>query len=726
MKKLLSLTLAGICAFAFAAAADAATAVRVKAPTTQKGTVTNIGSGRVDIKHVNTTWTSSAKNYANKYNGKFEVTSLFSNDLLNSQLVYDDLRNALTDDVYSRLVPAVAGESTSVSTAWISTGSNINSYTSDFSGKTFAANQLIDPAAGNNFGSISSIASQVIPGRTASLNSGNITGSNLNDIVNQTSGKTYTQEEAQKERSKMYEAFLADEANNAASWNAQQNANAKAVQAKIAELQQTLDAYLAEKAALQAALDSAEAAYDKAVKEQASAESALANAEKNQAAVAEQNSDAVSAAQDAYDSAQTELKSAQTAYEAAKAEVSAAQAAVNAFNTPILGEGEDNIPGISSGDSEELAAAETALLNAQTALANAEANLSSAQAAASSAAASLSSAQESQSSANSSASSQVDAAQDAADKAKIDAQAKSKSKTAAESALSAHNAKYSSLMAQLKSELTSFINGLTDVNGNAYDVSKIAGYAELDFNQVAYQGLQYQRAVFEEPNFNIVNEGSEVKGNTITTTVGVSYGDQEYAMIDGVLTKVINVDTETFKTSVYIQEGTKTVSPLVLDMTGNGVLQASNGQHMPGHDYVATNNIIGDFFGDGFEIAMEWVGPQDGLLVAPKADGSVDLSCLFGTAGGYDTGYEKLSLYDKNNDSKVSGSELDGLSVWQDANTNGIAEAGEVKTVQALGITSIALSDSSDFISSFERNGRTYKMWDWWPNAVELIKVAAK
>lgn len=725
MKKLLSLTLAGICAFAFAAAADAATAVRVKVPTTQKGTVTNIGSGRVDIKHVTTSWTSSAQDYAGRYKNKFEVTSLFSNDLLNSQLVYDDLRNALTDDVYSRLVPAVAGESTSVSTAWISTGSNINSYTSDYSKKTFAANQLIDPAAGSNFGSISAIASQVIPGRTASLKSDSITGSSLNEIVKQSSGKTYTEEEAKKERDKMYEAFLADETNNAASWNAKQDANAKAVQVKIAELQQTLDAYLAEKAALQAALDSAEAAYDKAVTEQSSADSALAKAKENQAAVAEQNSDAVSAAQDAYDAAQTELKSAQTAYEAAKAEVSAAQAAVNAFNTPILGEGEDNIPGISSSDSEELAAAETALLNAQTALANAEANLSSAQAAASSAAASLSSAQESQSSANSSASSQVDAAQDAADKAKIDAQAKSESKTAAESALSAHNAKYSSLMAQLKSELTSFINGLTDVNGNAYDVSKIAGYAELDFNQVAYQGLKYHGAVFEEPDFNIVQEGA-VDGNTITTTVGVSYGEQEYAMIDGVLTKVINVDTETFKTSVYIQEGSKTVSPLVLDMTGNGVLQASNGQHMPGHDYVATNNIIGDFFGDGFEIAMEWVGPQDGLLVAPKADGSVDLSCLFGTAGGYDTGYEKLSLYDKNNDGKVSGSELDGLSVWQDANTNGIAEAGEVKTVQALGITSIALSDSSDFISSFERNGRTYKMWDWWPNAVELIKVAAK
>ena len=198
-------------------------------------------------------------------------------------------------------------------------------------------------------------------------------------------------------------------------------------------------------------------------------------------------------------------------------------------------------------------------------------------------------------------------------------------------------------------------------------------------------------------------------------------------MIDGVLTETSTVNSDLYNTTVYIKSARKTISPLVLDIAGNGQLQASNGQNMPGHDVVETGNVIGDFFGDGFEIAMEWVGPQDGLLVAPKADGSVDMSCLFGTAGGYETGYEKLSLYDKNNDMKVTGEELNGLSIWQDANGNGIAEANEVKTVNSLGITSINLAfDRENYISSFERNGQTYKMWDWWPNAVELIKVAAK
>ncbi len=201
-----------------------------------------------------------------------------------------------------------------------------------------------------------------------------------------------------------------------------------------------------------------------------------------------------------------------------------------------------------------------------------------------------------------------------------------------------------------------------------------------------------------------------------------------FKVVDGQLIEVHDV-TLTYlseKTTIVSVSQNKYVSPLVLDMTGNGVLQASNGQNMPGHPLVKTNMVLADFYGDGFEIGMEWVGPQDGLLVAPKADGSVDMSSLFGTAGGYETGYEKLSLYDKNNDGLVNGEELAGLSVWQDANGNGVADAGEVKTVQELGITEISLNANAQFVSSFTMNGKTNKMWDWWPNAMEVVKLSAK
>jgi hypothetical protein len=215
----------------------------------------------------------------------------------------------------------------------------------------------------------------------------------------------------------------------------------------------------------------------------------------------------------------------------------------------------------------------------------------------------------------------------------------------------------------------------------------------------------------------------------ITSHIGSSSVDVvTYTVVDGEIVKnvntIINYDTE--RTTIYSASRNKYVSPIVLDVTGNGVLQASNGQHMPGHPVVNKNVILADFYGDGFEVAMEWVGPQDGLLVAPKADGSVDMSCLFGTAGGYENGYEKLSLYDTNNDRLINGAELNGLSVWQDANSNGIADANEVKTVQELGITEIAVTPDNNFISSFTMNGNTNKMWDWWPNAMELVKIAGK
>jgi hypothetical protein len=238
-------------------------------------------------------------------------------------------------------------------------------------------------------------------------------------------------------------------------------------------------------------------------------------------------------------------------------------------------------------------------------------------------------------------------------------------------------------------------------------------------------------AVFEDGVELVDETGSEVQQN-VSHAYGVlsstSTDNVTYTVIDGELVKIIDRDINYSleEISIYSRSANKRVSPLVLDITGNGVLQASNGQHMPGHPVVNKNVILSDFYGDGFEVAMEWVGPQDGLLVAPKADGSVDMSCLFGTAGGYETGYEKLSLYDTNRDNKVAGEELNGLSVWQDANSNGIADAGEVKTVQELGISEISLTADNQFVSSFTMNGNTNKMWDWWPNAVELIKVAGK
>ena len=215
------------------------------------------------------------------------------------------------------------------------------------------------------------------------------------------------------------------------------------------------------------------------------------------------------------------------------------------------------------------------------------------------------------------------------------------------------------------------------------------------------------------------------KNTTVAQFIVGNSSQVEWVYLDGVLTPITVLTQDIYSVTVHSVTVSKYVSPIVLDMDGNGTIQASNGQYLAHNTIDYKNTVVTDFYGDGFEIAMEWVGANDGLLVAPKADGSVDMSCLFGTAGGFENGYEKLALYDTNKDGVISGNELNGLSVWQDANRDAKATAGEVKTCAELGITSIG-AKHKNFASTFTMNGKTQFACDWWPSAVELRVIAAK
>ena len=165
------------------------------------------------------------------------------------------------------------------------------------------------------------------------------------------------------------------------------------------------------------------------------------------------------------------------------------------------------------------------------------------------------------------------------------------------------------------------------------------------------------------------------------------------------------------------------VSPIVLNMDGSGKLMASRGQHQAHEGFYKDRMAIFDFYGSGEPKLIEWVGPKDGLLCVPKADGRVDGTCLFGIANGYENGYEELAATrDANHDGVVSGTELDGLYVWQDANGNALAGSAELKTVQELGITEIRV-DHRNFQSSFTMNGATCTSWDWWPSVKGMTRV---
>jgi hypothetical protein len=165
------------------------------------------------------------------------------------------------------------------------------------------------------------------------------------------------------------------------------------------------------------------------------------------------------------------------------------------------------------------------------------------------------------------------------------------------------------------------------------------------------------------------------------------------------------------------------VTPIVLDMDGDNKLEASGGQWLPHSMAKGAHLILFDMNGDGFEEYVEWVGANDGLLMVYDKEGTSGKN-LFGNAGGFADGFEKLSSLDKNVDKKLTGQELASLSVWQDKNRNGITDKGEVNSVVALGITEIQTSHNV-FVSSFVQNGQTKRMWDWHPVSI-LVKKEKK
>ncbi|MBI2263580.1 MAG: hypothetical protein HYU64_00170 [Armatimonadetes bacterium] len=187
-----------------------------------------------------------------------------------------------------------------------------------------------------------------------------------------------------------------------------------------------------------------------------------------------------------------------------------------------------------------------------------------------------------------------------------------------------------------------------------------------------------------------------------------------------------NTDTKTITANLQYTQYSLTASghtsPLVLDLDGDGKLQASGGSWLTHPNTDLRRVVVFDIDGNGFESLVEWVGPQDGLLVQPRADGTMDGTCLFGTADGYDDGYQKLVTLDLNRDGKITGKELEGLQVWQDKNTNGTLESGELLTLESLGITELGCRHR-DYVSYFVQKGKKQTMWDWWPNMGNLRTV---
>lgn len=143
----------------------------------------------------------------------------------------------------------------------------------------------------------------------------------------------------------------------------------------------------------------------------------------------------------------------------------------------------------------------------------------------------------------------------------------------------------------------------------------------------------------------------------------------------------------------YISEALTSlnIDPLILDLDGDGIELVDFTQ----------SGVLFDIDNDGYREQTGWVGVDDGILVHDKnANGTIDditetLSEYYTT--GVADGIAALATLDANHDNVINSADAaySFLKVWQDSDGDGETDAGELKSLSALGITSISLNKTS-------------------------------
>ena len=202
------------------------------------------------------------------------------------------------------------------------------------------------------------------------------------------------------------------------------------------------------------------------------------------------------------------------------------------------------------------------------------------------------------------------------------------------------------------------------------------------------------------------------QGKIVASTVKVVF-NFDYLQVD-LMTNEFEMDFDLvikdsdgdFATDGFIvttfSEEPRFIAPITLDLNGDGAVQYLSFVDSP---------AAFDYSGDGTRQRTAWVGPEDGLLAYDaNANRTVDDGSEIAFVGYHPdatTDLEGLALaFDTNKDGVFDAADAayGSFGVWQDANSDGITDAGEFRTLEEAGITSINLS--SDGVSATAADGQ--------------------
>ncbi|CAG0968358.1 Mbeg1-like protein [Geobacter sp.] len=151
-------------------------------------------------------------------------------------------------------------------------------------------------------------------------------------------------------------------------------------------------------------------------------------------------------------------------------------------------------------------------------------------------------------------------------------------------------------------------------------------------------------------------------------------------LINNLINQIANIiNTTIVRTPIFGR-----IDPLALDLDGDGIETIA----------MSASTAMFDLDGDSFAEKTGWIAKDDGILVLDRNNnGQIDdNSEVFGKST--INGFDELKQLDANTDGVMdtNDSMFAALQVWQDLNSNGITDAGELKTLSDAGISSINLT----------------------------------
>lgn len=136
-----------------------------------------------------------------------------------------------------------------------------------------------------------------------------------------------------------------------------------------------------------------------------------------------------------------------------------------------------------------------------------------------------------------------------------------------------------------------------------------------------------------------------------------------------------------------------------------------------------------DIAADGMGRSWPWVTPSAAFLAwDPAGTGKITSGHqLFGNRTFdmfFSDGYAALASLDDNADGWLTKKELRGIVVWHDANSNGVSDTGEVRSLEAWKIDAIRVKSNgvvagmtAASVGLRMSDGRTVPTYDWWPTS---------